>query len=528
MPRPTTGTWETRAQPIQLDSEQRIRGVIPYGVESRDLGGYTEVIDRGALDSTNLDSLVATVEHSGVPIGRYPTTLQLEDRTDGLHWAVSPPASRPEVIEAVQRGDLQAGSWRMRVARERWQGNVRHVTAISELRDVSVVAQPAYTTAAVELRHLEPNPAEGQEDPMPESTAPATEPDTQTPEPTATGTAVEDGSASETPQPPSQKPGQLPGPPSGQTQGLTVEDRSLSDRPRGSLGERFRAAGFPDERATLPFAEVFEDRSVTWTGSVDLMNQTRVQGLPLGADQRFAWPAFPRVGVDPGVTSVAVASQTARSLASAASMVRAIDATSDKPETGSTLTVTQLPLQQVASVSSAIPNVYLLPGGATPVNSIVENDLTLAINQALDSLVIAGLATAGHVDPTSTTLLAAIRQAVEELQAAGYNADVLLLDPASAVKLDTLVASEGSEFYVFSPGAAAPGTIFGAQRRIVTNLPAPAVCDSHALGRMFASPVSLARFEQNAGVTNTSVIRMECNAVFATERPAAAVRIAAS
>jgi len=119
----------------------------------------------GALDGAKLDDLVVTVDHAGVPLGRYPKTLELEDRSDGLHWSVSPPESRADVREAVERGDLKAGSWRMRVKRDSWDGDLRRVHEIAELRDVSIVTAPAYETALVELRS-QPNPADGQEDTM--------------------------------------------------------------------------------------------------------------------------------------------------------------------------------------------------------------------------------------------------------------------------------------------------------------------------------------------------------------------------
>src|SRR4051794_21340755 len=106
--RPTPGQLEERSEPLAVDAE-RIRGRIPYGTESRDMGGWREVIERGARAPPRLDDLVATVEHRGLPLGRYPGTLELEDRDDGMHWAVDPPASRQDVREAVERGDLRAG-----------------------------------------------------------------------------------------------------------------------------------------------------------------------------------------------------------------------------------------------------------------------------------------------------------------------------------------------------------------------------------------------------------------------------------
>jgi|SRR5918995_5203167 hypothetical protein len=82
--RPRTGAVETRRFEISTEG-RKIRGVLPYNVESRDMGGWKEIIDPGALRQTNLDELVARVDHAGVPIGRYPTTLELEDRADGSH-----------------------------------------------------------------------------------------------------------------------------------------------------------------------------------------------------------------------------------------------------------------------------------------------------------------------------------------------------------------------------------------------------------------------------------------------------------
>ena len=49
-----------------------------------------------------------------------------------------------------------------------------------------------------------------------------------------------------------------------------------------------------------------------------------------------------------------------------------------------------------------------------------------------------------------------------------------------------------------------------------------------AQGALYLSPLSLARFEENAGRTNTSLVRLEGHALYGTERTAAAVRIAAS
>jgi HK97 family phage prohead protease len=336
MNRPVSGGVEERTAPDATVDDKRLRGVIPYGVESRDMGGWTEVIDPGALAGAKLDDLVATVDHVGIPIGRYPTTLDLEDRSDGAHWSVQLPESRSDVREAVERGDLRAGSWRMVVSSDEWRGDVRHVKAIAELRDVSIVTAPAYPTAATEYRSTDP--AKGQEDTMAD----------QAEQETTTTTTVEDRSAAPT------------------GGGLNVEDRVTVEPARGrGLADEFRAAGFPGETATLSWQD-YEDRAITWTGSVDNVNKQTGTAGPLGYDQRYVWPAVPRVGVDGGVTSVDVFTQSARSLATAANVVRAISAVTAKPETGSTLTIVTTPLNQVATVQSGIPNIYLETEGSRP------------------------------------------------------------------------------------------------------------------------------------------------------------------
>ena len=192
MPHPTIGTVETRSAPeaaAPTVEGRKLRGLIPYGVESRDLGGWTEIIEPNALRGACLDDLVATVDHAGLPLARHPGTLTLEDRNDGMAWSLDLPESRADVREAVERGDLRACSWRQIVGRDEWRGTVRHVHEIAELRDVSVVTAAAYGDAApAEYRGSTPAP----EPPIPRTQEP-TVPETTTP-PTG-GLRIEDRAA---------------------------------------------------------------------------------------------------------------------------------------------------------------------------------------------------------------------------------------------------------------------------------------------------------------------------------------------
>jgi len=322
---------------------------------------------------------------------------------------------------------------------------------------------------------------------------------------------------SHAPSAPSEEQGQPAG-------GLRVEERTSA--PRRSLADEFRAAGFPGEVAEVPFDAV-EERAVTWTPSMDLLNQPERQAGSLPYDQRFAWPALPRVGVDSDATSVLVLSQTARALAPAANVVRAVDAVTAKPETGSTVNLVTGPLKQVANIQTNIPNIVLEQAA---INTVIENDLRLALFDGLDKVVLDTTAASGFQAPGTDPLLVSIRKAMTTLFAAGYNPDTLILTPANAEALDTLVSgiTGGANDYVFAPAQFAPDRIFGLQRRVSKTVAAAIVMDSQAFGKLYTSPVRLARFEADSGTTNRQNVRMELNACCGVERQTAAIRIAAS
>jgi len=106
-------------------------------------------------------------------------------------------------------------------------------------------------------------------------------------------------------------------------------ERSHAPEP---LYQAFRSAGFArKEKAEIPWETWY--RAVTWTGSVDNLDSPRRNAGYLGYDQRYAYAALPSVDVDSGVTSVSLLTQTARTLATPANVVRAIDAVTAKPET---------------------------------------------------------------------------------------------------------------------------------------------------------------------------------------------------
>jgi len=236
---------------------------------------------------------------------------------------------------------------------------------------------------------------------------------------------------------------------------------------------------------------------------------------------------FPQISVEPGDTAVQVLRQSARTIPAASTVIRGIDAVTVKPEVSSVLEIITAPLKQVAAIQSNVPNVYL---EQPAFNSTIEGDLRLTLNEALDKLVLDAVAGSGFQAPGTDPLLISIRKAISTVQAAGYSPDVLVLRPQDAEALDTLraTATAGEQYFVFAPAQLAPRNIFGLSVRISKTAAAPVVVDSGALGKLYVSPISLARFEVDAGATNRSNVRLEGHAVFAVERQAAAVRVAAA
>jgi uncharacterized protein len=478
-----------------------------YDVLSEDLGGYREKVAAGAFADVLDDDVRALLNHDpNQVLGRTKSgTLRLFDEQRGLRFELDLPDSPlgENMRSAVRRGDLDGASFRFEVGDEDWDGDIRTVRSVKALRDVTLATYPAYPAASVELRT---KPTTSKEETMDESTT--------------TEQEVEDAVHDE----PAEK----------RTNGggLRVTDRVTSTQTESrTLYRQFRRAGWtPGERteiAWLDFENAAESRALTWTGSVDLVKRLEREAGPFGFDQRYAWPDFPRVPVEDGVTSVNVLTQTARTLPSAANVVRAIDAVTNKPEAASTVTVVTTSMKQLAAVQSGVPNVMLLQPG---IESVIGSDLRLSFNEGLDKLILDAIALSGFQAPGTDPLLISIRKAMTTIYAAGYNPDTLILTPAAAEALDVLVTgiASGVNDYVFAPANFAPDRIFGMQRRMSKTIPATAVVDAQAFGKLYAGPVALASFEENAGKTNSSLVRFEGNAVFGTERQNAAVRIAAS
>lgn len=145
-----------------------IRGyALKFDEESEDLGGFTEIIDRKALENTDMSDVRALFNHDpNFVLGRTTNgTLKLEIDDVGLRYEITPSDSqiiRDLVYTPIKRGDVNQSSFGFIVTSEdsEWERRdegpwKRTITNIRELFDVSPVTFPAYRQTEATARSLE-------------------------------------------------------------------------------------------------------------------------------------------------------------------------------------------------------------------------------------------------------------------------------------------------------------------------------------------------------------------------------------
>jgi HK97 family phage prohead protease len=149
--------------PITVDEDQDAETPAPvfrghaavFDRESEDLGGFREVIARGAfrraLDA-NQDTVALFNHDPNYVLGRTTNnTLDLREDPRGLHAYFQAPDTQyaRDIREIVKRGDVSQMSFAFTVARDDWQERedgtiLRRVLEVGRLHDVSLVTTPAY------------------------------------------------------------------------------------------------------------------------------------------------------------------------------------------------------------------------------------------------------------------------------------------------------------------------------------------------------------------------------------------------
>lgn len=144
----------------------------PVVYDSRtDLGYYDEIIERGALDRTDLTDVRLLVNHdlSKIPLARSRrnngnSTMQLTVDNNGLgiraKLDTENNAEAKALYSAVQRGDITGMSFMFSIDGEEWEGletehPLRRVKSIGSIVEVSAVIFPAYDATSIDARSKE-------------------------------------------------------------------------------------------------------------------------------------------------------------------------------------------------------------------------------------------------------------------------------------------------------------------------------------------------------------------------------------
>ena len=168
--------FEQRNYAFELRAEMNEQtGIVtgrPIVYNSRtDLGLFDEVIDRGALDKTDLRDVRFLVNHdlSRIPLARSRnnnanSTMQLMPDAEGMairvNLDVENNADARSLYSAIERGDLSGMSFMFSIEDEEWEGldtdhPTRHIRSISRVIEVSAVTFPAYADTTISVRNKE-------------------------------------------------------------------------------------------------------------------------------------------------------------------------------------------------------------------------------------------------------------------------------------------------------------------------------------------------------------------------------------
>lgn len=164
---------ETREylHPVELRTNESGKEVIAgYAIvfdrESEDLGGFTEVIDKRAVDSVDFSDTVASFNHdANIVLGRVPRTMTYKVDERGVYVEIDPPESRKDVLESIARGDVKGMSFTFRIAKggDKWDKPSgesklykRTISQFEVIPELGPVVFPAYrsTDAQVAKRAL--------------------------------------------------------------------------------------------------------------------------------------------------------------------------------------------------------------------------------------------------------------------------------------------------------------------------------------------------------------------------------------
>ena len=144
---------------------------VPIVFDQRtDLGWHDEIIERGALDATDLRDVRFLINHNTdmIPLARSRnnnenSTMQMSVGDNGMNIRVDLDtennAESKALYSAVERGDISGMSFMFSVDSDAWEDlesehPTRIIRSISKVFEVSAVTFPAYEATSIQARGL--------------------------------------------------------------------------------------------------------------------------------------------------------------------------------------------------------------------------------------------------------------------------------------------------------------------------------------------------------------------------------------
>lgn len=167
--------YERRNYTFDIRSEEKetnivtLRGTAIVFDSVTDIGPFDEVIDKKALENTNLKDVRFLVNHdvNKIPLARSRnnnenSTLRLKVTDKGLEFEADVDTRNTEssnLVNAVQRGDITGMSFMMLIRDYEWddikkEHPKRTITDISDVFEISAVTFPAYEATDLSLRDI--------------------------------------------------------------------------------------------------------------------------------------------------------------------------------------------------------------------------------------------------------------------------------------------------------------------------------------------------------------------------------------
>lgn len=160
---------------VRADDQEGSRKVFGYpivfGKPSNDIG-FIEYIDKGALKGVDLSDVYLVYAHDpNQPLARVDAgTLKLKVDDEGLYFEATLPNTTlaNDVLENIRVGNIKGMSFMFTAAEDKWElsnepgkPDIRHVTKIDEVFEITITPLPAYDDTSIAIASRDAQRANG-------------------------------------------------------------------------------------------------------------------------------------------------------------------------------------------------------------------------------------------------------------------------------------------------------------------------------------------------------------------------------